>query len=70
MTKIEGVVTDLGCMTCVSTITKALLENPSVHTVHIDQPTKKTEIEYNESEISPEVIVGIVKNAGYTLALS
>ncbi|MDZ7267644.1 MAG: mercuric transporter MerT family protein [candidate division KSB1 bacterium] len=64
--KIEG----MTCNACATRIQDTLSDIKGVHSVSVEQETKKARVAYDSSLVAPDVLVNRVNEIGYTAMLS
>ncbi|MDI6740784.1 MAG: heavy metal translocating P-type ATPase, partial [Candidatus Edwardsbacteria bacterium] len=70
MKKIEIQINGMHCASCVGNVERALTAAPGIASVSVNLATEKAAIGYDQSLISVDRIIGIIKKTGYEIPLS
>jgi copper chaperone CopZ len=62
-------VADMHCSSCPKLIQMDLEDTQGVVSVNADLETKLVKVEFDSAQVSPEKLIQIIKNAGYTATI-
>ncbi len=69
MTSTRFKISGMTCGHCVQTVEKALRNQDGVRNATVDLNAGAAEVEYDESRVAPEQLIGVVEQQGYAAAM-
>ena len=67
LTKVTLTVPDISCEHCEHAITETLAPQPGVRTVSVDIPTRKVNLEFDETQINLDKVGELLDEEGYPI---
>ena len=70
MANVKLIITGMTCGHCLAKVEKALKDLSGVYSAVVDLPNGEAEVDFDDDQVTPTKLIGVVQHAGYSAKLS